>query len=241
VAQALNVALGAPQQQALAAADRGRALSPAPAFIELKAAVRLGQGDLNGARAVLQAAPAEISPTALVAFTSTYWDLVWVLDETQQKLLLRLPPSAFDDDRATWALALAQTWHLRGDVTRARAYADSIRLAYDVNLAATPDEPQNTVLRGLALAYLGRKAEAIAAGERGVTLAPISQDANVGAYLEHQLARICILIGEPDKALDHPEPLLRIPYFLSPAWLRIDPTFDSLRKNPRFRKLMEGT
>jgi hypothetical protein len=35
-------------------------------------------------------------------------------------------------------------------------------------------------------------------------------------------------------ALDQVQPLLKIPYFLSPGWLKIDPNFDSLRKNPRF-------
>ncbi|HEY8257349.1 MAG TPA: hypothetical protein VIG08_06805 [Gemmatimonadales bacterium] len=50
-----------------------------------------------------------------------------------------------------------------------------------------------------------------------------------------------MMAGEPGKALDHLEPLLRIPYFLSPGWLKIDPTFDPIRKNPRFQKLIEGT
>jgi hypothetical protein len=28
--------------------------------------------------------------------------------------------------------------------------------------------------------------------------------------------------------------------FLSPGWLRIDPNFDPLRKNPMFQKLVAG-
>ena len=72
-------------------------------------------------------------------------------------------------------------------------------------------------------------------------LRPISQDAAQGPYMQLQLVRIYMLVGEPEKALDQLEPLLKIPYYLSPGWLRIDPTFDSLRSNPRFRKLSEGT
>jgi hypothetical protein len=97
------------------------------------------------------------------------------------------------------------------------------------------------VFAGLALAYLGRKAEAVREGQRGVELLPISRDAGTGRYIQLQLARIYLLVGEPEKALDQLEPLLRMPYYLSPGWLRIDPTFDPLRNNPRFKKLVEGT
>ena len=41
-------------------------------------------------------------------------------------------------------------------------------------------------------------------------------------------------VGEPEKALDQLEPPLKISYYLSPGWLKIDSNFDSLRKNPRF-------
>jgi hypothetical protein len=55
------------------------------------------------------------------------------------------------------------------------------------------------------------------------------------------LARIYILVGEQEKALDQLEPLLRMPYYLSPGWLKIDPSFEPLRANPRFRTLVEDT
>ncbi len=58
--------------------------------------------------------------------------------------------------------------------------------------------------------------------------------------MQHQLARIYIIVGEPEKALDQLEPLLRIPYYLSPGWLKIDPNFAPLRSNPRFQKLVAG-
>jgi hypothetical protein len=94
---------------------------------------------------------------------------------------------------------------------------------------------------GTALAYLGRKSEAIREGEQAVALTPIATNGFSGPYFQHQLARSYILLGEPEKALDQLEPLLKVPYYLSPAWLRIDPTFDPLRKHPRFQKLVEGT
>jgi hypothetical protein len=37
------------------------------------------------------------------------------------------------------------------------------------------------------------------------------------------------------------EPLLKNPYYLWSAWLRIDPTFDQLRSKPGFKHLLEGT
>jgi TolB-like protein/Flp pilus assembly protein TadD len=227
---------------AQAACDRAVALAPTNVgVIEIRAMVALARGDLPAGRTVLRAVPREVDPAALVAYVATFYDLVWMLDDAQQRLLLGLAPAAFDNDRGNWGIVLAQAYALRGDPAHTRAYADSARLGFEEQLRDAPDDAQRHVLLGLALAYLGRKADALREGERGVALAPITKDAFSGTYVQHQLIRIYILVGEPEKALDRLEPLLKIPYYLSSGWLKIDPNFDPLRTNPRFQRLVASS
>ncbi|MGH7646177.1 MAG: TPR end-of-group domain-containing protein, partial [Gemmatimonadales bacterium] len=131
----------------------------------------------------------------------------------------------------------AATHAVRGDRDRARAYADSARVGFEAQLRETPNDAALHIYYGTALAYLGHRAEAIAEGQRGLALQPMSQDGYSGAYNQHQLARIYALVGDPDSAVALLAPLLKVPYFLSPGWLRIDPTFDPLRNHPGFRRL----
>jgi serine/threonine-protein kinase len=226
---------------AAAAYERALALAPGSRSVtEGRAMVELAEGDLAGAQAVLRATPADADADALLAEVAVYWDLVWVLDDAQQRRVVELGPDAFGD-RGTWGLVLAQAYALRGDQARVQIYADSARVAWEEALLDAPDDDQLHVLLGLTLAYLGRKEEAVREGERAVDLLPIARDAYSGAYNQHQLARIYMLVGEHEKALDQLEPLLEIPYYLSPGWLRIDPNFDPLRGNPRFQRLAAGS
>ena len=105
----------------------------------------------------------------------------------------RLPPSAFDDDRANWGIVRTELYHLRGDRSRTAIYADSARLAFEEQRRATPDDPQLHSFIGLAQAYLGHKDDAIREGQRGVELMPISKDV-LRRLLPLQLARIYILL-----------------------------------------------
>ncbi len=223
-------------------ADRGLAVQPGsmPIF-EWKVMSFLAEGDLPSARQLVRNPPKAIEPAALVAYMATYYDLSWVLDADQQELLLRLGPEQFDGDRGAWGLVLADVYRLRGDHAHARAFADSARIALEDQIRAAPEDAGLHVYLGMALAYLGHKADAIAESERGLVLLPIRKNAINGPYFQHQLARTYILVGEPDKAIDQLEPLLKIPYYLSPAWLRIDPTFNPLRSNPRFQRLAAAT
>jgi tetratricopeptide (TPR) repeat protein len=227
--------------EAREAIDRGLVLAPANlSLFHLKAMTFLQEGDLAGARAVLAAIPKEVEPSALVAFVANYYDLDWVLDDAQRDVLLRLPPGAFDGDRGTWGIALAQASARRGNREKVREYTEEARKAFAAQMAEVPDDSRPHVLFGLALACLGRKEEAVREGERGVALSRIATRAFGGPYDQHQLVRIQILVGNHEKALDLLETLMKRPYYLTPAWLRIDPNFDPLRGNPRFEKLAHG-
>jgi tetratricopeptide (TPR) repeat protein len=136
---------------------------------------------------------------------------------------------------------LAQTHYVRGNLISARAYADSARMGFEERLRSVPNDAQSRVFLGLALAYLGRRFEAIEEGRKGLALQPLTKDAWWGAYFQHQLARIYLLVGQPERALDQLEPLLKIPSCLSSGWLRIDPAFAPLKGNPRFERLVNGT
>ena len=228
--------------EALETTERGLALKPADLdMLENRAEIFLGMGDLDGARASLKAAPKEVEPTALVAWVALVDDLGWILDEDQRELLVRLTPSAFDGDQGAWGLCLAQAYHLKGDVANLRRYAEVARVDMQERLRTTPESAWLHARLGLALAHLGKKDEAIREGERGVALLPSSNSLD-GLLLRFGLVRIRILLGDLEKAMDELEPLLKFPHFwASPGWLRIDPRFDPLRKNPRFQKMVAAT
>jgi serine/threonine-protein kinase len=217
-------------------------LTIAPAYlglIQCRAMSRLGEGDLTGARADLRDVPPTLDRTTLAAFMATYYDLYWALDSADRALVLTLPPSAFDDDRGVWGMVRAELYWLAGDTVRARRYADSSRVAYEAQLKATPDDFQRHQFLGLVLAYLGQRATAVREGERGLALAQATGNQYLNIpYARHVLARLYIALGDHPRALDQIDALLAKPYFISPAWLTIDPTWAPLKSDSRFQRLI---
>jgi serine/threonine protein kinase/tetratricopeptide (TPR) repeat protein len=233
--------------EARAALDRARALRPSSlSLIYSQALLHAGEGDLAGARQALQLAHGVTDSTTVVAYVALREDLLWLLDDAQQRLLLTLTPAALDGGRADWALALAETYWRRGDRRKARAYADTAGLAYSPliqNMSNEADRAQLAGLQALALAYLGKAQEAVEKGDEALSAAKLAAAPTwQRSYIQFLLARIHLLAEQPEKALDLLEPLLKTSGSrISPGLLKIDPTFDPLRGNPRFQRLVNGS
>src|SRR5258707_6864751 len=99
-----------------------------------------------------------------------------------------------------------------------------------------PNSPPIAAGLSLVHAFLGEKDAAIKEAERAITLLPSAKDAVEGPVCEENLAIVEVLVGEKDRAIPRLQHLLEIPYtnFLTPALLRLDPQWDSLRGDPRF-------
>jgi len=226
--------------EAVGAADAGLALAPSNlALLLLKISALLAKGDLDAARRIIASPPGNVEPVTLFVFISTYWDLYWVLDDSQQLRLIQARPDPFADPSYR-DLVLAEVHLLRGEAEKACRHAELARQAFEARLKTTPREPEILSLLGLMLAYLANGDEAIRQGKLALELQPPSKNSYAGPYRQHQLVRIYLQLGQNEKALDLLEPLLQMPYHLSPAWLRLDPTFAPLRGHPRFDRLTRG-
>ena len=223
--------------------ERAIALSPdavEPYFSRVMVALR-GYGSTQRARAVLdEARKVGITDEPYLVIAR---ELVELFDRRYQAaldVLSSTAPEVFQDQNrfVPRTELYAEVYGLMGYRELARVYYDSARNVVAGKLREHPDDPRLHSALGIAWAGLGRKDEAIAAGRKAVELLPVTKEAFRGYRHEHDLARIYTMVGEYDTAVSRLEYLLSIPGWLTPAWLRIDPAWDPLRRNPRFQRLV---
>ena len=229
--------------EAVAAWEKALALAPNNlAVVQGATGTWLSLGRLDSARAVIGRTLKLVDTAALAAHFSIYQEQMWVLPPEIMPLVTKLLPKDFDGDRGHYGLKVGGTWKLLGDMAKAHAYADTARMAFAAQSKQFPEAAQLHELLGrAALALGGWKQEAVQEAELSLRLRETELDWSTGPYVRFQVARILIQSGELDKALDLIEPLLKSPGSdLTPAYMRIDPSFAPLKGNPRFEKLVAG-
>ena len=122
----------------------------------------------------------------------------------------------------------------RGDSAAARASFLSAHRLLDSAARERPDDPRVHTSLGLALAGLGRSAEARREADWLRQTAMYREDAYGGALEALHRAQILAQIGDAHAAMDEVERLLERPSPLSVHMLRINPVWDPIRQHSRF-------
>jgi TolB-like protein/DNA-binding winged helix-turn-helix (wHTH) protein/Tfp pilus assembly protein PilF len=147
-----------------------------------------------------------------------------------------------DPDNIALPRDLYLAWALQGagEADKAASAFTSVAERSSAALADRPDDADLHIALAFAYAGLGQKTEAVAEGERAVALMPISGDALTGADMLAHQAQLYMRLGQPDQAIPLLERVMSMPtgMILSGALLRLDPIWDPLRDDPRFKALL---
>ena len=215
-----------------------------------KAAIAQAQGDLARAGALL--APLHpVGDNSSALETKVYQAILerrpaQMIDRLKEILAKPDPRLGYLNGELRFWLGWAQ--ETAGD---RKAAQESWRLARSELEPFLKEQPDNDYLiEDLALTNmgLGDKTAALTLAERAMVANPVEKDALTGPIPMETLARIAAHFGENDRAIAAIQKLLSTPYIgrlavstpLTPALLRLDPMFDSLRNDPGFQKLAQS-
>jgi TolB-like protein len=126
----------------------------------------------------------------------------------------------------------------RGDSARAKLLFEAALPQAENEVKEHPETASRHVQLGIVYAYLGRKEDALREGHRALELLPESKDAYYGVDISNMFAIILARLGDGDRAISLIERLLTTPHGLVRQDLRVSPDWDSLRKDPRFQKIL---
>lgn len=216
--------------------------------IALQAAIAQAEGDLPRASTLLTALrPGGDHSSALE--TQVYQA---ILQRNSSQIIPRLkevlaaPDPALGYVNAEIRFWLGWALEIAGDHDAARQTWRRARGDLEQFLKEQPDNIGIIADLALINAGLGDKTAALALSERAAVAVPIEKNAIDGPVAIEILARVAAKMGEPDRAIVALQKVLSTPYggftsvALTPALLRLDPTFDQIRHDPRFERLANG-
>ena len=230
--------------EAVKAYDRALSLAPDlhPAAVRKGWAYVRWQGRFDSLRAILGRVPHGVGLGELGSEPAQRLQL-FLWERQADSLLQALRQSrhaVYQGQRFFLPASLYAAWahQLRGDEPAARAAFDSALVVLDSVVKELPDDHRVHAARGMALAGLGRRDEALDEARRLEQSDVYIRDAFAGSIVAEDRARILAHAGDAEAALEEIERLLRRPSWLSLHVLRLDPLWDPIRGHRRFQALV---
>jgi TolB-like protein/Tfp pilus assembly protein PilF len=127
-----------------------------------------------------------------------------------------------------------------GNQGKTKEQFGAARKIIEARLTNKPEDPRTLAVLAQVDANLGEKDHAIAEARRAVELMPLSRDAYDGVLVLQGLAQVYTWTGENDQALQLLQRLMKLPGYLSYGYLRADPAWDPLRKDPKFNEFVSS-
>ncbi|MGH8041054.1 MAG: tetratricopeptide repeat protein [Rudaea sp.] len=221
--------------------DRALAIAPNDTLeIGYKAATYQYQGRLEDAASVLDSVPQlNLDPT--LAYWRAYQRLLEhhftaVIDELQP--VLAQPETSLNGYAPQLRLYLALAQQTAGQPAQAQATYEHL-IAQIEPMAKQRDDSLLPVSLGVAYAHAGRKQAALDQAQQAVQL--YADDGIDRPLAELGLAEVQMVTGDHDAAIATLAKSLTVPVGITPAVLRLDPTWDPLRGDPRFAVLTKTT
>ena len=163
-----------------------------------------------------------------------------------QTRLAQSSPPASEDDKAYDHVLLGFMQLLADDTPGAKLTAEHACGTLEQLAQGQSDNAFVAATLSQAHAAMGHKEFALREAQRAIMLLPRAKDWVIGPGFEENLALIEAIFGENSRAISTLTQLLQMPYDslvyltpVTPALLRLDPIWDSLRSDPRFQKLCE--
>lgn len=135
-------------------------------------------------------------------------------------------------------MALAELYAFMGKYQQAREHYLKARENLETGIGKIPEDPRLHGALAIVLAALGERKSAIREGKQAVRILSTEKDVTYGPNREMELALVHTILGEYDAALDIIEKLLSIDCYLSPGWFNLDPRWEKLKEQPRYREII---
>ena len=225
--------------EAIAMCRRGIEIAPdqPDSYFFLMTAELAQNGNLAEAQRTLRLALAAMPPARMIGGTFQPFPFVVAPDDSLSAVMLGLGSTQAGIDPGVYYQWRADLIRLRGNPTEARLLYDSARVLLQADLRRLPDDYGFHARLGLVLARLGSADAAIREGKRAVELLPPERDAYFGIDNVLNLAQIYGILGQAAPAVAQLRKTMSVPSDVTPAFLRVDPTWDPIRHDPAFQQL----